>query len=264
MEIQLNTIYTEDCRSGLKKIPDNFVDLIVTDPPYGIKFGKNEGLYNRPKGGILQGYVEVPDYQYEQFSIDWITECFRVLKDHGSIYIVSGDRNLEFILKALRSAGFKVLNHLVWQYQFGVHTKKKFVTSHNLILFAVKNPKSYRFNRYCRFDQFTKTVHGKSANYKDRESVWYVSKEKWIKKITTPTKLPLKLVEKMIQYSSHAGDVILDPFLGSGQTAIAGKGLGLNYLAFEKNPVFSSFAKYRLSQDRYLVGLEEGKLLNLK
>lgn len=189
MEVQLNTIYTEDCLSGLKKIPDNFVDLIVTDPPYGIRFGTNEGLYNRPKKGILTGYIDIPASEYEDFSKAWISECYRVLKENGSIYIVSGDRNLEYILKALRVSGFTTLNHIVWKYQFGVNTKKKFVTSHNLILFAVKNSKKYTFNRAARFEIDTKNELGKSENYKDRESVWYISKEKWIKKITTPTKL---------------------------------------------------------------------------
>lgn len=75
MELKLNTIYNEDCLVGLKRVPDNFVDLVITDPPYGIKFGTNEGLYNRPKEGVLAGYVDVSESNYEQFSYDWICEC---------------------------------------------------------------------------------------------------------------------------------------------------------------------------------------------
>ena len=257
MELVVNQIYNMDCRDGLKKIECNSIDQILTDPPYGIRYGLNEGLNNRSKDGILPGYVDIPFSIYSEFSKEWIEDSFRVLKDTGTLYIVSGWQSYPILYRCVEEAGFTILNMLAWHYQFGKYTKNKFVTAFNPIIFAVKNPKKYKFYRNCRFSDDERTSNGNKANYKDRESVFYVSKERWEDKITTPTKLPFDLLEKMIQYSSLEDDLILDPFMGSGQTAWVARELGRQYIGFEVNNEFCEFAKKRLETNQYTIPIKK-------
>lgn len=253
MTLEINQIHNMDCMDGLREMESGSIDLVLTDPPYGIRFGENEGLYNRPKEGVLEGYIDVPAGLYKQFSENWIRECYRVLKPNGSIYVISGWQQFSTIETSLREAGFYIINHICWVYQFGVNTKKKYVTAHNPIIFAVKNKKNYPFYRTCRFNDSDKLPNGNSALYKDLENVWYVPKERWENKITTPTKLPYELVKKIIEYSSKEGDLILDPFMGSGQTAYVSKDLKRNYIGFEKNKIFCDFANKRLVTNQYTI-----------
>jgi site-specific DNA-methyltransferase (adenine-specific) len=251
-------IYNTDCLEGLKRIPSNSVQVITGDPPYGIQYGSNEGLYARSKEGVIENYIEVPKSEYKEFSLSWIRECYRVLKDTGTIYIVSGDENLIHILNALEEVGFVKLNHIAWSYQFGTWNGSKWITSYNIILCYVKNIKEYKFNTYCRFSKTDRLETGNSANYKDRESSWYITKEQWKGEVvTTKTKLPYKLYEKMILYSSDPGDTVLDPFLGSGQAAIVSRDLQRKFWGFEKSPENFKFCEYRLRTKKYIISIEE-------
>jgi len=225
-----NKIYEGNCLELLKEIPSNSTDLIVTDPPFAIEFKAKRANYNRTAGNVIEGYTEIPQEKYFDFSKDWISEAHRVLKDSGSMYLFSGWTNLKDILNAVDEAGFKTLNHLIWKYQFGVFTKKKFVTSHYHVLLLVKNLKKY---------QFTKMDHYP-------EDVLVVNREYWKGEKKTPTKLPLELVKKLIQYSSKEGDLVLDPFMGSGTTAVAAKKTKRNFLGFEIVPDYIKLANKRL------------------
>jgi len=105
-------IYPTDCISGAKKyISDNFVDLIITDPPYGINGHLLHRHYNRNEKYVLDGYREVETDQYEKFSLRWILEAERILRPGGSVYIISGYSNLIHLLNALRKTSLKeILN----------------------------------------------------------------------------------------------------------------------------------------------------------
>ncbi|MFH1586321.1 MAG: site-specific DNA-methyltransferase, partial [Candidatus Diapherotrites archaeon] len=199
----VNKIHKGDSLKLLKELPSNSADLILTDPPFAIEFKAKRANYNRTAGNVIEGYNDISQEKYAEFSLDWISESFRILKETGSMYVFSGWTNLKDILNAVDEAGFKTLNHLIWKYQFGVFTKKKFVTSHYHVLLLVKNLKKY---------QFTKMDHYP-------EDVLVVNREYWKGEKKTPTKLPLALVKKLIQYSSKEGDLVLDPFMGSGTTA---------------------------------------------
>ena len=101
-------VYNQSCIEGMREhIQDNSVDLIFTDPPYGIEGDKLDTHYNRNESHVVPGYVEVALETYVQFSTDWITECARVLRPGGSMYIVSGYTNLHHILNALHSTELK-------------------------------------------------------------------------------------------------------------------------------------------------------------
>jgi site-specific DNA-methyltransferase (adenine-specific) len=141
------------------------------------------------------------------------------LKDDAGVWIFSGWTNLVDILNSLRDNNLKLINHIIWKYQFGVFTRRKFVTSHYHVLFAVKNEKNYFFNKIEHYP----------------EDVWHFKREyeRGVKK--NATKLPVDLVLRCIDFGSKPGDVIIDPFMGNGTTAIAAKGSFRHFIGFEIN-----------------------------
>jgi len=248
-KFKINVIYNMDCIEGMKKfIPDESIDLIITDPPFAIEFKANRSNYHRTQSNVLTGYKEIKKDEYYEFTYNWMKEAYRVLKPDGSMYVFSGWSNLKDILNVLDAVGFTTVNHIIWKYQFGVVTKNKFVTSHYHCLFVCKNPKKYRFYPYARYGKNNKDETGRSLRYKDIEDVWEIKREYWkgIKK--TPTKLPAELIIKILHYSTKKGDIVLDPFMGSGQLAVVSKFLNRNYIGFEIVKEYYDFIKERLKK----------------
>lgn len=253
MEIKINTIYNMDCVKGMKDIPDNLVDLVITDPPFAIEFKAKRSNYNRTDSRVLEGYQEIPKEQYFDFTLDWMKEVYRILKDSGSMYVFSGWNNLKDILTAIDEVGLKTINHIIWKYQFGVVTNRKFVTSHYHCLYVCKDDKKRKFFPYVRFDKGHKEKSGGSLHYKDKEDVWTINREYWNGDQKTPTKLPAELIKKILMYSSEKDNLVLDPFLGSGQVAVISKMLDRRYLGFEIVKEYYNFAKERLEKNTYRI-----------
>jgi len=231
-KFEINKIHEGDCLHLMKELPNNSIDHIITDPPFAIDFKAKRTNYNRTAKTVIEGYNEIAKEEYLDFSRKWISESFRILKDNGSMFVFSGWNNLKDILIAIDEAGFITINHLIWKYQFGVFTRKKFVTSHYHILFVVKNPKKYKFNKIEHYP----------------EDVLVVNREYWTGKVKTPTKLPIELVNKLISYATDDKDLVLDPFMGSGTTAVACKMLNRNFFGFEIVSEYVKFANDRLSK----------------
>jgi site-specific DNA-methyltransferase (adenine-specific) len=229
-----NDFYNEDCIEGSKKhFDDNSVDLIITDPPYGINGDQLHKHYNRKEEFVIDGYVEIPLEDYQEFSRDWIIQAERILKPGGSLYIVSGYTNLFYILQALRDTDLLELNHIIWKYNFGVYTKRKYVSSHYHILYYVKKGKPHTFNTHVRYSAREKAPNGGSLNYQDREDVWIINREYKPGKLKNKNELPTVLLTKMIQYSSNEKDLVCDLFLGSFSTAKVAIGLNRYATGFE-------------------------------
>ncbi|MHC1625726.1 MAG: DNA-methyltransferase [Methanoculleaceae archaeon] len=229
-KFQIDEIYCGDALQLMKDIPPESIDLIVTDPPFAIDFKAKRNNYNRTHKRILEGYNEIPKEEYYDFTVNWMKEAYQILKKTGSMYVFSGWTNLKDILNALDDVGFITINHLIWKYQFGVFTRRKYVTSHYHIPFVVKDEKRYKFNKIEHYP----------------EDVWIINREYWTGKIKTPTKLPVELVKKVLLFSSDEGDLVFDPFLGSGTIAVVAKMLGRHCLGFEIVPDYCNFAKERV------------------
>lgn len=255
-QIQVDEVYLMDCRDGMRLMADASVDLIVTDPPFAIEFKAKRSNYNRVGDRVLEGYAEVPLEQYADFTLEWMSEARRVLKDSGSMYVFSGWNNLREILNTIADLGLVTVNHIIWKYQFGVATRRKFVTSHYHCLYVCKDDSRRRFYPESRYPARERTVDGRSVRYQDMEDVWTIPREYWNGDVKTPTKLPAALVEKILQYSSQEGDVVLDPFLGSGQVAVVAQRLGRRYVGFEVVPAYFQFAKRRLEERTYRIAAE--------
>ena len=221
-----------DCCEELSKIGDCVIDHVFTDPPFAIEFSGGNGSYARDNSKVLGGYVEIKREDYYDFSVNWLSEIYRVLKKEGTAFVVSGWTNVADVIKAAEEVGFVVLNHLIWKYQFGVFTKKKFVTSHYHILFLIKDKKNYKFI--------------KSEHYP--EDVFEIKREYWRGKIKTPNKLPAALFDKLLPFVTEVDDIILDPFMGSGSTGVAAKRMRRHFIGIEIVPEYVEFANERIRE----------------
>jgi site-specific DNA-methyltransferase (adenine-specific) len=220
-----------NCIDGMRQhVADNSVDLIFTDPPYGIDGHNLDMHYHRDENFVVPGYVDVPHSEYANFSREWINEAARCLRPGGSMYVVSGYSHLADILNALGQTPLVEVNHLVAKYTFGVMTSKKWVSSHYHVLYWVKPPRAQvTFRSNCRF------VDSKDS-YNDRLSVQDLPRDFKRGQAKNKNQLSETFIEKFVLYSSNRGDVVMDPFLGGFTTARVAKRFGRVPWGFEMNP----------------------------
>jgi site-specific DNA-methyltransferase (adenine-specific) len=228
-EYTQDTVYFMECIEGMKKLPRESINLVVADPPFGIDFDGKSGVYNRDGDLVISGYEEA-NGPYAEFAEQWMTQLPRIMKKDASAYIFSGWNNLSDILNGANKAGLKILNHLIWHYPFGVYTKRRFVTSHYHILLFVKDTQTYFFN--------------KIENYP--EDVWVVKRKYRTGLAKNGTKLPLEVVARCIDFSSKPGDIVLDPFIGNGTTAVAAKSAFRHFIGFEINEKLKSLLTHEI------------------
>lgn len=208
----------EDCVEGMKRLGDGSVNLVIADPPFGIGFSGNERFYNRDASLVRDGYGEVDAEQYSRFTRDWIAGAYRVLDPSGSMFVFSGFNHLKDVLLAIDDAGFSVVNHVIWVYQFPVYCKKKWAVTHYHLIFAVKED-GYFYNCIEHYDSDVWTIPRKYARGEKKNG----------------TKLPVDLVRKCINFTTRPGDLVLDPFLGNGTTFCAARGEYRHFVGFEIN-----------------------------
>ena len=255
--LEFDRIYNMDCIKGMSLLPEGSVDLIITDPPFAIEFKAHRSNYNRTQSRVLPGYREIAAHDYLDFTRSWMTKAFRVLSESGSGFFFSGWNNLKDILIASEEAGFTTVNHIIWKYQFGVVCKRRFVTSHYHCLFVCKNDSKRKFLNNARYSASDRSEKGGSLRYRDMEDVWVINREYWHGDKKTPTKLPAELIEKILLYTSEEGDVVLDPFLGSGQVAVVSKAHKRRFIGFEIVEEYYRFANERLEKGLYRLPSEE-------
>ncbi|MDW8276012.1 MAG: site-specific DNA-methyltransferase [Candidatus Nitrosocaldus sp.] len=207
---------------------DEKADLIFADPPFGIEFKANMATYNRSPDAL--SYVEVPSREYPGFIRELVGWCYRSLKDDGSMWLVSGWNNLRHVLDAVEDAAFVQLNNVIWKYQFGVFTRRRFVTSHYHLLLLVKDADRYTFN--------------KPEHY--AEDVWIIKRPYQHGEATAGNELPDELVERCIYASSNERDLVLDPVLGSGTTMRVCMRMGRRCLGIEINPALEKRIRRKL------------------
>ena len=225
-------VYNQDCVTGMQQhVSDNSIDLIFTDPPYGINGDELDVHYHRDESNVVPGYVDVPLSKYAEFSLNWIRECQRVLRPGGSIYIVSGYTNLHHILNALHSTDLKEINHIIAKYSFGVSTKNKFVSSHYHVLFWQKPDRGQQkriFNSNWKYTD-------QKDSYHDRLSVQDMPRDYKPGQIKNKNQLSEDFITKFIMYSSRRGDTVLDCFGGGLTTGRTALRWGRKFIGFELN-----------------------------
>jgi site-specific DNA-methyltransferase (adenine-specific) len=225
-------VYNQDCVSGMRQhVKDGSIDLIFTDPPYGIKGDELDVHYHRDESNVVPGYIDVPLDQYAKFSQDWISQAARCLRPGGSIYIVSGYTNLHHILNALHKTDLEEINHIIAQYSFGVSTKNKWVSSHYHVLFWAKPD---RGQNKRTFNSNWKYADQKDS-YHDRLTVQPMPRDYKPGQVKNKNQLSEDFIDKFLMYSSKRGDTVMDPFCGGFTTARQSLRRGRKFVGFEMN-----------------------------
>ena len=211
----LNKIKNDDSLNFLKKLPAKCVDLVLTDPPYGVEMASWD----------------------DKAPTHWCKELPRVMEDNASLLIFCGKQNRFEVEKELREAGLFFWQELIWVYRNGGITRKNSYNGHHEpILWFVKNPNNFylEFNGSKWVDTWTVINSARPQSNFSRD-----------KKIH-PTQKALDVIKRIIYYHSKEGDIILDPFMGSGTTAVACKLLKRNFLGCDINKEYVEIANKRV------------------
>lgn len=239
MDQELTTI-CGDAIEELKKIPDSSVRLITTDPPYNL----NKDY------GVSQDKLAFNDYL--DFSRRWLAEARRVLTDDGTIYVFMGMRYISYVYSILeQDLGMAFNSWITWFYTQGIGKTRGFSPRHDDILMFTKDPQKFVFHLDdVRVPQKTyRSINNmRGAN---PGNVWEFSHMHYCNRNRKnhPTQKPEGLFERMILASSDPGDVVLDPFVGSGTTLRVCQQTGRKGIGIDVNPEFIKLARERLAED---------------
>lgn len=264
---------TGDCIAQMKKLPEGCIDLAFADPPFNI--GYKYDVYDDRKS------VD----EYLKWSEQWMREVSRVLKPTGAFWLAIGDEfAAELKVLATRTLGLHCRNWVVWYYTFGVHCKSKFTRSHAHIFYFTKDAKQFTFNdEQIRVPSARMLVYGdKRANPKGRvpddtwilrpqdapdsfgseEDTWYFPRVAGTFKERAGfhgCQMPEQLLGRIIKCCSNEGEIVMDPFAGSGSTLVTAKKLGRTPLGFELSKDYAKQVRERLANVKVgdpLVGAE--------
>lgn len=233
MQIDTNILYNEDCKEVLKRLPDESIDLVVTDCPYHISHtGKSggKGIFAMDNEFVQSGKLfEHNDIEFSE----WLPEVYRVLKDGTHAYIMVNGVNLADLQKASEKVGFRYQNILVW--------KKNNATMNHF---------------YMQCLEFILMLRkGSSRDVNDMGISNCLSVPNIIGNKCHPTEKPISLMQVMVTQSSNEGDIVLDPFAGGGSTLIAAKRTNRQYIGCEIDKKYYDIAIKRLSQTEHQLTL---------
>ena len=244
----LNRIHCEDALSGMARIPDGSIDLLIADPPYGL--GKDYG----------NDSDKLAADDYLQWMAAWIDVALPKLKPEGSLYIFLTWRYSPEVFVLLKER-MTMINEIIWDRRvpsMGGSTRS-YTSVHDTIGFFAKQ-KGYYFDLDAiriPYDAETKKARSRSVfvgakwlevgyNPKDLWSVARIHKED-PERADHPTQKPLEIVERMVRASCPPGGIVLDPFMGAGTTAVAAQRCGRQFVGFELNPVYCDIIAGRLA-----------------
>ena len=235
-----------DIFKAIKKFEDKSVDMIFADPPY---FLSNDGI--TCSGGKM---VSVNKGEWDRtlsikekhkFNKKWIKECYRVLKDNGTIWISGTMHNIYSIGMALEEEGFKIINNITWQKTNPPPNLscKTFTHSTETILWARKDLKKVKYT-------FNYNIMKELNNNKQMKDVWTTSLTKPSEKKCGkhPTQKPLEILDKIILASTKENDLILDPFCGSSTTGISAVRLNRRYIGIDNEKEYIELSKRRYKE----------------
>lgn len=227
-----------DAITELKKIPNSIVDLVVTDPPYNLN--KNYG--NNQDKLAFDEYID--------FSKQWLRECYRILKPTGTIYVFMGMRYISYIFNIMeQELGLYFNSWITWYYTQGIGKTKGYSPRHDDILMFTKSDKfTFNLDDIRVPQKFYRSVNNMRGS--NPGNVWEFSHVHYCNKNRRkhPTQKPEGLFERIILASSNKGDLVLDPFVGSGTALRVCQNTGRNCIGIDINPDYVSMARERLEQ----------------
>ena len=261
--LQLDIIHQGDCREVLARLPEKSVDVVFADPPYNLQL---QNTLLRPNltevDAVDDAWDQFADFaSYDAFTRDWLTACRRVLKDTGTLWVIGSYHNIYRVGATLQDLGYWIINDLLWIKVNPMPNFRgvRFTNAHETLLWAKKSrdQKRYTFNYHAM----------KQANDdKQMRSDWHIplctGKERLTvdgEKLHT-TQKPEALLYRVILASSNPGDVILDPFFGTGTTGAVAKKLGRHFIGIEREAKYIRGAQARIDAIP-APALEDGEVL---
>ena len=249
--LKLDLVIEGDCIARMNALPEGCADLIFADPPYNLQL---RGDLHRPDQSKVDAVDDHWDQfdsfaEYDRFTREWLTAARRVLKDTGSIWVIGSYHNIFRVGATLQDLGFWILNDVIWRKSNPMPNfrGKRFTNAHETLIWATKNPKQqYTFNYeamkalndelqmrsdwtlpICAGHERLKGADGQKAH---------------------STQKPESLLHRVIVASTKPGDVILDPFFGSGTTGAVAKRLGRHFIGIEREKTYADIARARIAE----------------
>lgn len=257
--IRKNHLYGGDCLNIMKNKlqPDSF-DLVFADPPYNLS-GKNLKLIGNKTGGdyhmVNEDWDKMTDSDYEQFTDEWIQCCHDLLKHCGSMYVCCTLHNISNILNSIKKSKMNVRNIITWHKTNAMPnlTRRIFTHSTEFLVYVTKNSK-WVFNYYDLKE--INPERQKNGDLKQMRDVWSIPITQGKQRLKSnngralhPTQKPEELVKRAIIASSNEGDLILDPFMGTGTTAVVAKRFNRDWVGIEKDSNYRKRAMSRIKKN---------------
>ena len=251
MAIETDRIIIGDCIEALRKLPDASVDLVFADPPYNLQLG---GDLHRPDNSKVDAVDDDWDRfdsfaAYDAFTKAWMAECRRVLKDDGALWVIGSYHNIFRVGTVLQDLGFWVLNDVVWRKSNPMPNFKgtRFTNAHETLIWAAKS----RGQRRYTFNYDALKVANDDLQMRSDWQLPLCTGEERVKDANGnkahPTQKPEALLHRVILASTKPGEVILDPFFGTGTTGAAARRLGRRYIGIERDVEYARLAEKRIA-----------------
>ncbi|WP_334174896.1 site-specific DNA-methyltransferase [Pseudoxanthobacter sp.] len=249
--LPLDRILLGDCVAHLMSLPPRSVDVIFADPPYNLQL---EGALHRPDQSRVDAVDDAWDQfesfeAYDAFTRAWLAACRRVLKPNGTIWVIGSYHNIFRVGSCLQNLGFWLLNDVVWVKSNPMPNfrGRRFANAHETLIWASrdKDAKSYTFN-YHALKAFNEDLQMRSdwtlpiCSGGER-----LKGEDGLK--VHPTQKPEALLYRVLLSSTNPGDVVLDPFFGTGTTGVVARRLGRRFIGIEREPAYAAAAEARIA-----------------
>lgn len=264
--MRTNDVIEGDCIQVLEGLPAGCADLVFADPPFNIGYRYDVYDDRRAKADYLA------------WTEKWLAATVRVLAPNGSLFLAIGDEFVAEHKVRLDALGLTMRNWIVWHYTFGVNCQKKFNRSHAHILYYVRDPKDYTF-----FPDRVRVPSARMTTYADRRAnpvgklpddtwmlrpqeseahflpdsdTWHVPRVcgTFNERLGHPCQMPEAVLDRIVRVASKPGDLVLDPFAGSGTTLAVAKKLGRDYLGIELSEQYADGVRKRLQMIEFAAG----------
>ncbi len=250
-KLPLDTILSGDCLRELARLPDSSVDLVFADPPYNLQL---DGELLRPNNtkvdGVHQSWDKFASFaDYDQFSRSWLAECRRILKPDGALWVIGSYHNIFRIGSTLQDLGFWLQNDVIWLKTNPMPNfrGKRFTNAHETLIWAVRDQKSRATFNYEAMKAFNDDIQMRSD--------WLIpicSGPERLKddggRKAHPTQKPEGLLHRVLLATTNRGDVVLDPFFGTGTTGAVAKRLGRHFIGIERDSDYAKAAAERIAK----------------
>ena len=247
-ELPLDTIVQDDCIAAMARLPDGCVDMVFADPPYNLQLG---GDLFRPEGGRVDAVDDDWDKfdniaHYDQFTRAWLGEARRILKPHGTLWVIGSYHNIFRVGAALQDLGYWILNDIIWRKSNPMPNFRgtRFTNAHETLIWASRSGDSrYTFN-YRAMKALNDELQMRSD--------WVLpicaggERVKASGAKAHPTQKPEALLYRVLLACTKPGDVVLDPFFGTGTTGAVARRLGRKWIGIEREGRYVRIARERI------------------